>query len=84
MDALREGAMTLGLNTPSQRFMFSSALGIIIIYTLRPSTHFTPEGAPKPMAALSSEEDKIRFGSLPILPWWSPALAAGLISASLM
>jgi hypothetical protein len=79
MNTLQDGAASLGLNTPMQRFLFASAVGVLVMYTVRPPAFFTDEGAPKPMASLASDEQAIRFSSLPVLPWWSPALAAGVI-----
>lgn len=81
MNPLQEGAYTMGLKTPMQRFVFSTAVGVLAMYAARPATFFTEEGAPKPCAALCTGEDACRYTSLPALPWWAPPLAGGLVFA---
>lgn len=71
-DAL--GLMT-GSAAEAKRFVFGCLMGAGVVYVLKPTSAFTPDGRARPWALLQPESpDKTAF------PWWIGGLLFGVFS----
>jgi len=77
--AIKVGLASLGLGTPAARFVAGTALGVVLVWALRPQIAFTPDGQAKPLTLLVPPEQE----STP-LPWYFLALIPGAIAGTFL
>lgn len=72
------GLMT-GEAAQARRFVFGALVGGGIMYLMKPTASYNPDGTPRPWAMSSpNASDKTA------LPWWAPGLAFGFFSGFLV
>ncbi len=69
----------LQLNTPAKRFLGSAILVGGALHVFRPSSLFMESGTPRSWYWTTPESDR---ASATYVPWWTIALAAGIVTST--
>lgn len=68
MDTIKGAMVQLGLGTPTNRFVATTAISALAEYAIKPSFAFLPSGEIRPWAITSPSENStlLHFGMVPL------------------